>query len=103
LYRVLRQGESRDPRGERLGYNEIAQVWGEAAREGYGTINYADVGGATSTATYRFRTRFTPMIDPGDIMIDSLGRELRVRSVSDVYGDQRFLQIVAEQAPAEVP
>lgn len=102
-YSVRARPEQRDARGERsLVYTEKFKVWGEDPREGSGSLS-AEVGGARSSVTYRFRTTYSTAFVVGDQLVDvGNGATFYVQSATPAAGRYRQqTQLVVTQSPAE--
>lgn len=102
-YSVLGRPQVRDDRGERpTEYTHKFNIWGEAPREGSSTLRQ-DFGTLQSEDTLRLRTRYRTDIEIGDRLKDHGTRaEYDIRSVLDVDGRRRYLQLVAAIRPGGV-
>lgn len=102
-YAVRGRPTVRDDRGERpTEYVHKFDIWGEAPRDGSSNLRQ-DFGTLQSEDTLRLRVRYRQGIDIGDQLVDrATEATYDVRSVLDLDGRRRYLQLVVAIRPGGV-
>lgn len=99
-FSVRSRSTERDDRGERVAtYQHKFSIWTEEPRDGSTQLSLVS-GAARTQDTVRMRARFRTDVEVGDQLVDTRGAFI-ISSVTDVDGTGRWLQIVAQRAPAE--